>query len=242
MQLKKIRQSTEVEILVMHSFEAYLYRKRIKNINIRINSEGLVCVSAPLKCNLQVIRNFLQNKQQWILHHRTQLLNRRLLIAPQIQNSNWISILGKNYEFIIHDNAKSQAIILEDNHILCHFKANTTDEKKQIIFRQWQRNQLKTPILDRLQKWEKIIGVKVNRWIIKTMKTRWGSCNPLSKQISLNLYLIHFPIGCVEYVIVHELVHLLEASHNKRFYALMAQFMPEWKRYSDMLKKCIINA
>lgn len=83
---------------------------------------------------------------------------------------------------------------------------------------------------------EAIVGVHVNHWSIRAMKTRWGTCNTTKKRICLNLYLIQYPVICLEYVIVHELVHLLEASHNQRFYALMSQFMPAWKDYRILLK------
>ena len=98
------------------------------------------------------------------------------------------------------------------------------------------REQMKALLPPLFEKWEAIIGVKANAWGIKAMKTRWGSCNTVKKRIWMNLHLIHKPRICLEYVLVHELVHLLEASHNKRFYALMTEFMPEWKAHRQLLK------
>ena len=98
-----------------------------------------------------------------------------------------------------------------------------------------QRQEMRALLPTLIQKWEVIIGVRVNEWHIRAMKTRWGTCHPLKKRICLNLHLMQKPLICLEYVIVHELVHLLEASHNQRFYALMTQFMPEWKEYKRLL-------
>lgn len=98
------------------------------------------------------------------------------------------------------------------------------------------REQMKALLPPLFEKWEAIIGVKANEWGIKAMKTRWGSCNTVKKRIWLNLHLMHKPQICLEYVLVHELVHLLEPSHNKRFYALMTEFMPEWKAHRQLLK------
>lgn len=87
-----------------------------------------------------------------------------------------------------------------------------------------------------IEKWEPLLGVQVHRWSIRSMKTRWGSCHPIKKHICLNLHLMKYRRECIEYVLVHEMVHLLEASHNKRFHALMTEFMPQWKIYKDELR------
>ncbi|NCT57468.1 MAG: M48 family metallopeptidase [Legionella sp.] len=98
------------------------------------------------------------------------------------------------------------------------------------------RQQMKEILPPLFEKWEAIIGVKAHEWGVKAMKTRWGSCNTVKKRIWINLHLIHKPRICLEYVLVHELVHLLEASHNQRFYALMTEFMPDWKAHRQLLK------
>lgn len=121
--------------------------------------------------------------------------------------------------------AKQQSIMLKQQRLQ---KTHTlTDE---------HREQMKALLPPLFEKWEAIIDVKANAWGIKAMKTRWGSCNTIKKRIWINLHLIHKPRICLEYVLVHELVHLLEPSHNKRFYALMTEFMPEWKEHKRLLE------
>ena len=100
----------------------------------------------------------------------------------------------------------------------------------------WEdRQQMKALLPPLFEKWEAIIGVKASEWGVKAMKTRWGSCNTVKKRIWMNIHLMHKPRICLEYVLVHELVHLLEPSHNQRFYALMTEFMPEWKAHQQLL-------
>ncbi|MCH9757059.1 MAG: M48 family metallopeptidase [Gammaproteobacteria bacterium] len=236
----KSRNSQSI-LIQMHGIDIHLSRKPIKNINLRINAEGKVNVSAPIKCSLTAIEHFLQEKQGWIIRHREQLL-----LRPQMSQSRFLSgdshlFLGQTYTLIIHENAPQQKVALEGKHVCCYLKESANQDKKRLVLKQWHQTQMKALIPELLAKWEPIIGVKVNQWGIKAMKTRWGSCNTIKKRIWLNLYLIHHPLGCLEYVLVHELVHLLEASHNYRFYALMTQFMPDWQVHNTLLKNGVKN-
>jgi predicted metal-dependent hydrolase len=223
-------------LIQIHDIDIHLSRKRIKHINLRIDAEGKVKVSAPMKCTLTAILHFLQEKKDWILLHRE-----RLLLRPKMSQAAFFSgdshlFLGETYTLMIHEHTAQQRVALEGNHLCCYFKALANHDKKRLVLQAWHRAQMKALIPDLLTKWEPIIGVQANQWGIKAMKTRWGSCNTIKKRIWLNLYLTHQPLGCLEYVLVHELVHLLEASHNHRFYALMSEFMPDWQVYSALLK------
>lgn len=108
-------------------------------------------------------------------------------------------------------------------------RPDSTKEQRERILLEWYRSELKKQIPGLISKWENIIGVKVNSWGVKLMKTRWGTCNPKAKRIWINLELAKKSPRCLEYIIVHEMVHLLEKHHNKRFYAFMKQFLPNWR-------------
>lgn len=105
------------------------------------------------------------------------------------------------------------------------------------MLNQWYRQQIKQLIPDLLTKWEPVVGVQAAEWGIKKMKTRWGTCNIGAKRIWLNLELAKKPIQCLEYILVHELVHLLERRHNDRFRDLMDKFMPQWRLHRGTLNK-----
>lgn len=183
---KKINKNPKTETIQISGFVAELTQKNIKNINLRLDKQGYIHISAPHRCPRSFIAAFLEKKQTWIKAHQERLKQNVVPKTPPL----------------------------------------TTAEKLQ----------MQNLLPDLIQKWQSIMGVEVNQWLIRTMKTRWGSCNPRKKRICLNLHLIHQPLICIEYVVVHELVHLLEASHNHRFYALMNQFMPEWKTYRKLLR------
>lgn len=212
-----------------------LVRKRIKNLNLRINALGEVNVSVPLNFPLDLIHRYLEEKRAWIDTHRRRLQG-RLPVAPlTLTTGESLPFLGGHYELIVYTQSKHQRIEIDNTRLHLFVKAEATFAEKDALLQRWYRSQMLNVLPELIQKWEALIGVRVNAWGIRVMKTRWGSCNTSKKRIWLNLNLIKKPLPCLESVIVHELVHLLEASHNKRFYALMSQFMPDWKTYQHYL-------
>jgi predicted metal-dependent hydrolase len=128
-----------------------------------------------------------------------------------------------------------QRVSKNGNKIILQVKENATTEEKAMLMKEWYRKELKKIVPPLIEKWEPIIGVKSNSWGIKVMKTKWGTCNVDEKRIWLNLELSKKPLNCIEYIIVHELVHLLERSHNDKFVFYMDKFMPKWRQYRDEL-------
>lgn len=163
--------------------EFYLYRKRVKNLNIRVRSNGEVCVSAPLRMSLNSIEKFVASK------------------------SAWIARVKKEYEL-------SPAYQAE----------RASDEEK----RQW-KEVLSAVVPPLVEEWEAILGVNVKKLVYRNMKSRWGSCQPDTGRICLNTRLALYPPECLEYVVVHELCHLLVRGHGKDFHKLMDAVMPDWK-------------
>ncbi len=111
-----------------------------------------------------------------------------------------------------------------------------TSERERVL-NTWYRRRLKEEITPLIAKWEKVIGVKVAQWGVKQMKTKWGTCNIEARRIWLNLELIKKPVHCLEYIIVHEMIHLLERHHNDRFIGYMNSFMPLWQYYREELNR-----
>ncbi len=223
--------------LTLEGMDIPIIKKRVKNINIRIDRQGNVKVSAPFRCSLQKIRAFLMEKEQWIAHHVTQIKAQPKLIMTSLQSGETTPYLGQVYPLKIYQSERDLPHIhFENNQIACFIKPSATHEDIQSLLLQWHRAQLKTLLPDLITKWEPIIGVQIKEWGVRVMTSRWGSCNTIKKRIWLNVHLMQKPLVCLEYVVVHEMVHLLEASHNRRFHALMSQFMPEWTAYERLLK------
>ncbi len=109
--------------------------------------------------------------------------------------------------------------------------------ERERVLTTWYRRRLKEEITPLITKWEVIIGVKAAEWGVKQMKTKWGTCNIEAQRIWLNLELIKKPVHCLEYIIVHELVHLLERHHNEQFIAYINRFMPLWRHYREELNR-----
>ncbi len=129
------------------------------------------------------------------------------------------------------------SVQLKHSQILLRVRPGTSEEKKQAIVDHWYRQQLKQAIPPLIARWEPLMGVNVERFFVRRMKTRWGSCNPRAGSIRLNTELAKKPGECLEYVVVHEMAHLLEPTHNARFVALMDRFMPHWKQMREELNR-----
>lgn len=224
-------------IIEINGIPIEIMRKRIKNMNLRIYPpDGQVKVSAPFSFSEQFIRQHLQEKSGWIHTQRERIRNRVSTQDEVLQTGATIAFKGNNYLLIIEEHHGPSHIKITDELIHCYTKKNSSLTQNQLLIDRWYKKEMAELLPELIKHWEGIIGVKVAQWGIKKMKTRWGSCNTRAKRIWLNLSLIKKPVICLEYVLVHELVHLLEASHNKRFYALMTQFMPEWQEYQYLLE------
>lgn len=224
-------------IIELNGIPIEILRKPIKNMNLRIYPpDGLVKVSAPLRYSERLIRQTLEQKGAWIQEQRDRIRSRPTAIESILQTGVTVPFLGKNYLLIIEEHHGPSQIQVNDELIYCYIQPNSSQIERQALLDAWYKRQMKSLLPELIQYWETVVGVKVIEWGVKKMKTRWGSCNTRVARIWLNLNLIKKPQICLEYVLVHELVHLLEPSHNKRFHRLMSQFMPQWREYQDLLE------
>ncbi|SFS63188.1 M48 family metallopeptidase [Lutibacter maritimus] len=213
-------------------------QKDIKNIHLSIHPPiGKVTIAAPEQMSLDTIRVFAISKLQWIKKQQEIIRSQPREAPREYINRESHYFLGKRYLLKIIECNSTPKIILKHSRIELYIKENTTTEKREEIIAEWYRSQLKEIIPPIISKWEKKIGVKSNEFGIKRMKTKWGTCNIEAKRIWLNLELARKPLECLEYIIVHELVHLLERNHNQRFINFMDEFMPKWEFYRDELNR-----
>ena len=132
-------------------------------------------------------------------------------------------------------------VVLKHSAIELFVRPETDRVKRKSILDEWYRRKLKETVPSLIEKWEKKMNVQVNEFGIKKMKTRWGTCNRQAKRIWLNLELAKKPPECLEYIVVHEMTHLLERNHNDRVIALMTEFMPKWRFYKDELNRLPVS-
>ncbi len=210
--------------------------KDIKNIHLSVYPpEGKVRISAPLRLNIDTIRVFAITKLAWIRQQQTKLIAQHRETPREYLNRESHYVWGKRYLLKVIELDALPKIELNHHQIQLYVRPATTQEQKQILIDQWYRETLKDVIQSLIIKWEPIMGVKVERFFVQRMKTKWGSCNPLAKSIRLNTDLAKKPPECLEYIVVHEMTHLLEPSHNQRFISLMDEFLPKWRFYKEEL-------
>ncbi len=217
-------------LIEMSGYSVTLQRKPIKNMNLRIKRSGEVRISAPMKTSIDMIHTFLHQKRSWIETHRYRLQQLEQDAAQHLNTGESIPFLGFPYALYLHDTMTHPYVQLSDNQIHFFVKPGASQAHKALLLTKFYRTQMETLMPPLLDKWQSTMGVTVTQVSIKHMKSRWGSCNPTKKHITLNLRLIEKPLVFLEYVIVHELVHLFEASHNQRFYTLMSHYLPNWKQ------------
>jgi len=212
--------------------------KDIKNIHLSVYPpNGKVKISAPTRMDLDTIRVYAISKLQWIKKKQEQFKKQERETPREYLTKESHYFLGKRYLLKVIERDASPNVELTHSEILLYVRPLTTVSKKQEIIEEWYRSELKKIVPDLIAKWEKVIGVSTNEFGIKKMRTKWGTCNPEAKRIWLNLELAKKPVECIEYIIVHELVHLLERNHNERFIGYMDEFMPKWRFYRDELNR-----
>lgn len=218
-------------------------RKDIKNMHLAVYPPtGRVRIAAPLRIDDEAVRLFAISKIAWIRKHQRNFENQERQSPRECLERESHYFEGKRYLLrITEHNAPAKVEIKTKTHIDLFVRPSTSTEQRQVILTEWYRQQLKAQIPALIVKWEKIIGVTVNDWGVKQMKTKWGTCNIEAKRIWLNLELAKKPPRCLEYIVVHEMVHLLERHHNDNFTAYMDQFLPQWRSCRDELNQFILN-
>jgi hypothetical protein len=213
-------------------------QKNIKNIHLSVYPPlGKVRISAPQRMDLDTIRVFALSKLRWIKKQQEIFQNQDREAPREYLTRESHYFKGKRYLLKVIEQEAKPKVILKHNEIELYLRPNTSIEKRKPILDEWYRAELKKIVPKRLEKWEKKIGVQCHAFGIKKMRTKWGSCNTKAKRIWLNLELAKKPTECLEYIIVHELVHFLERRHNHRFIAFMDEFMPKWRFYKEELNR-----
>ncbi|NLP16172.1 MAG: M48 family metallopeptidase [Clostridiales bacterium] len=222
--------------IIVSNIEIDINRKNIKNMYLRVSGhDGRVSISAPLRMKNEEIIKFVTNKIQWIEKQKRKFENSNIQYKYDYVDGEIHYLWGKPYVLRIVTGSKCRTDIIDDSLILT-IKNDCTAEQREKLLTEWYRRQLKDKLPVLFDKWEKIIGVHAESVSIRNMKSRWGSCNTRDKRISINLQLAKRPIMCLEYVVVHELVHLLEASHNHIFKGYMDKYLPEWRGIKRTLR------
>lgn len=208
-----------------------IIKKKIKNIHLSVHPpNGRVRLAVPEKMDDEAIRIFAISKLSWIKKQKSKFHLQERLTPREFLSGESHYFLGTRYLLNVLETSGKQYVELKNNkEINLYARPNSSKEKREKIMIEWYREQLKSIIPEYIEKWEPKMGVKVGDWGVKLMKTKWGSCNIQKKRIWLNLELAKKNPRLIEYIVVHEMVHLLERKHNDRFIGYMDKFLPNWK-------------
>jgi predicted metal-dependent hydrolase len=213
-------------------------RKDIKNVHLSVHPPtGRVRIAAPERMSLDTVRVFAIAKVPWIRKQQRKLREQERETPREYIDRESHHVWGKRYLLQVVEADQPASVELSHGRMILHVRRGTDKAKRQTIVEEWHREQLWKAVFPLIKKWERLIGVRVRRFFVQRMKTKWGSCNGSAGSIRLNTDLARKPIECLEYIVVHEMVHLLESTHNARFMALMDQFMPKWQSYRDVLNR-----
>ena len=212
--------------------------KDIKNIHLSVYPpSGRVRISAPSRMRLDTIRVFAISRLGWIKQQQKKIQAQERETPREYLDRESHHVWGKRYLLRVIEGNAAPSVALQHSRMLLRVRPGTDAKKKQAIVEAWYRQQLKQAVPPLIARWELLLGVKVERFFVQRMKTKWGSCNHMARTFRLNTELAKKPRECLEYIIVHEMTHILEPTYNTRFVALMDQYMPQRRFYREQLNR-----
>ncbi len=213
-------------------------KKDIKNVHLSVYPpSGKVRISAPLRMKTETIRVFAVAKLSWIKQQQKKVIAQARETPREYVERESHYLWGKRYLLKVVELDAAPRVDLRHNKIVLSVRPGCSTERRHEILDEWYRHQLREVAERFIAKWEPVIGVSVERLFIQHMKTKWGSCSRTSPNIRLNTDLAKKPQECLEYLVVHEMVHIIEPTHNARFIELMVSLMPNWRFYRQLLNR-----
>ncbi|MBU6338797.1 MAG: M48 family metallopeptidase [Rickettsiales bacterium] len=213
-----------------------LIRKKIRNIYLRIYPSKEVVVTVPLNISAEKINEFISKKENWIKKSLQKFEGYEYKKPLRYRYETGEEHLFFSKKYILQIVEGKASVRLDGEVIFLSVKKKSTIKLRKKILEDFYRSKLREIIPKYIAEFEPKMQVRVAEFGIKKMKTRWGTCNIRDKRIWLNLELAKKPLDCLKYIVVHEMTHLLEKNHNKRFFLLMDEFLPEWRVFSEILK------
>jgi predicted metal-dependent hydrolase len=213
-------------------------RKDIKNVHLSVHPPtGRVRIAAPRRMSGNAIRVFAIAKVPWIKRQQRKLREQERETPREYIDRESHYAWGRRYLLKVVEADQPPSVELSHGRMVLCVRSGTGARKRAEILEEWQRQQLREAVPRVIEKWERLMKVTVRRFFVQRMKTKWGSCNHRMSTIRLNTDLARKPRECLEYIVVHEMAHLIEPTHNARFLALMDLFMPKWESRRDILNK-----
>jgi predicted metal-dependent hydrolase len=229
--------------LQLGSIEVLVVRKPIKNLHLSVLPPGgRVRVTAPQNMKDDAVRTFIATRLPWIKKQQRKFAGQERQTKRDYISGESHYFFGKRYRLeLVYEEAVPAIFIKGKNKIVLQVRPKSSVVKRQEVMTEWYRKQLYPAIDELIAKWQKKMSVQAEFWGIKQMKTRWGTCNHKKSRILFNLELAKKPMVCIEYVVVHELLHLVERKHNEKFVDMMTKYIPKWQSIKEELNSLILS-
>lgn len=224
--------------LMLGTIPVDVVHKKIKNVHLSVYPPyGKVRISAPEKMNIDTIRVFAVSKLGWIKKQQATLKKQERETPREYLERESHYYLGRRYLMRLIEHQQAGGVFVKHDNIEVHQRGESAPSKARNVLQNWYRDEIRRIGGELIEKWEPKIGVAVAEYGIKAMKTKWGTCNPVARRIWLNLELAKKPIECIEYIVVHEMVHILVRKHDDDFIRLMDRHLPKWKFHREELNR-----
>ncbi len=212
--------------------------KDIKNVHLSVHPPaGRVSISAPRRMSLDSIRLFAISKLAWIRQQQKKIREQDREPEREYLDRESHYLWGRRYLLSVVERDARPAVELRHSTLVLGVRPGGDRAKRESLLEAWYREQLRQAVPPLVAKWEPTMGVRVARFFVQRMRTRWGSCNPKARNLRFNTDLAKKPRECLEYIVVHEMCHLLEPTHNARFLAFMDRFLPNWDQHRQALNR-----
>ena len=216
--------------------------KDIKNVHLSVYPPtGAVRIAAPSRMSLDTIRVFAISKLGWIKQQQRKLLSQERETPREYIERESHYVWGRRYLLQIVEVASAPSVELAPSAMVLRMRPGTDEAKRRAIVAAWYRNQIRSAAEPLIAKWQPVLGVQMSRLFVQKMRTRWGSCAPITRTIRLNTELAKKLPECLEYIVVHELAHLVVRTHDERFSGLMDTCLPSWRTTRQLLNEAPVG-
>lgn len=224
------------EILMVGDIPVEVTRKKVKNVHLTVHPpEGQVRITAPERMELETLRLFAISKLPWIRSQQRELKGQERETEREYLDRESHRVWGSRCLLKVVEADSAPMVQCRPSELLLFVRPDSDEARRGDVLSAWYREQVRAAAAPLLDKWTARLGVEVERVFVQHMKTRWGSCNPKMASVRLNTELGKKPPDCLEYVVVHELLHLIEPTHSPRFLALLDRALPDWRGRRDLL-------
>ena len=212
-----------------------IVRKDVKNITLKVKPNGEAILTAPKTASDEHIKFIIKKRAKWIAQKRAFFASFKTPQKEYVSGEDF-KYLGRSYRLKVVQ-SKEERVKLQRGYLELFVKDKNDLERKRNLVYEWYNEKATLYFFNILQEFNKIVKQDIKSVKIRQMKTRWGSCNPYKSYINLNIELIKKPKSCIEYVVFHELVHLLHPDHSKKFYDYLTLYMPDWQKRKEILER-----